>query len=175
MLLRVLSVHYQISPERVLAVMGDRASVNDVAIRSLQVLCTSIQDIGCFSHTLDHVGSHFSCDALKSFVNDWVQIFSHSPKCRLVWQTRTGMSIKTYCKTRWWSKHRVMEQVMTMFGDVVGFSSTMVMKPPVALSGVVCTTESITYSSGLSCRLNSLPGWNLGSLLPRLQYLPTRR
>ena len=39
-----------------LAAMRDRASVTDVAIRTLKVLYPNLVDRRCFSHTLGHVG-----------------------------------------------------------------------------------------------------------------------
>ena len=39
------------------AAMHDRASVNTVAMRTVSILYTQVMDIGCFSHTLDLVGS----------------------------------------------------------------------------------------------------------------------
>lgn len=120
-LLSVLSICYQVKPHDVIAVMRDRASVNDCAVRSIRPLYTNLMDIGCFSHTLDHVGGRVKADDLKLFIEHWVGLFSHSCKLRLEWKDKTGKAIRTYSKTRWWSKWQVMEQVHDMFGDVVGF------------------------------------------------------
>ena len=46
-----------------LAAMRDRASVNDVAIRTLKVVYPALLDVGCFSHTLDLVRSRLACSA----------------------------------------------------------------------------------------------------------------
>ena len=38
--------------------MHDRASANEVAMRTAKVLYQNLLDIDCFSHMLDHVGEH---------------------------------------------------------------------------------------------------------------------
>ncbi len=37
--------------------MRDRASVNNVAIQTVKIVYPCLLDVGCFSHTLDHVPS----------------------------------------------------------------------------------------------------------------------
>ncbi len=39
-----------------MAAMWDHALVNNVAIGTLSIVVPHILDIGCFSHTLDHMG-----------------------------------------------------------------------------------------------------------------------
>ena len=60
-------------------------------------------------------------DLLDSFVSSWTQLFAHSPKSRLEWKTRIGVAVKSYSKTRWWSKFEVMDQILSLFGDVKEF------------------------------------------------------
>ena len=121
LLLHTLATMYQVAPDSILAAMRDRASVNSVAILALQPLYRSMVDGQCFSHTLDHVGGKMETDMLDSFVSSWVMLFSHSPKTKLEWRTRTGIASKSYSKTRWWSKFEVMQQLHDLFGDVVEF------------------------------------------------------
>lgn len=59
-LTNVLSVTYSICPTHLLAAMRDRASSNNVTMQTLKMLYPLAADIGCFSHTTDHVGSHFN-------------------------------------------------------------------------------------------------------------------
>ena len=120
-LLSVLSLTYSVQPHDLIASMRDRASVNDCAVRTIKVLYTNIMDVGCFSHTLAHVGDKISADDAKLFTSMWVQLFAHSPKCRLEWKARANVSVRSYSKTRWWSKWQVMEQLHDLFGDVVEF------------------------------------------------------
>ena len=101
--------------------MHDRAACNGVALRTIKVVYSSIVDIGCFSHTLDLVGSKFVTPCLSSFMVWWVSLFSHSPKAMLLWKERTGLSYQGYSATRWWSKYEVMKQLMDLFGDVEPF------------------------------------------------------
>lgn len=80
-------------------------------------------DIGCFSHTLDHVGERLRTPQLDSFFKAWVSLFSHSPKARLLWRSQTGLSPPSYSPTRWWSRFEVIQQIHDAFGDVSTFVS----------------------------------------------------
>ena len=67
-LLSTLSVDFSISPSSLLAAARDRASVNNVAIRHLKILYPNLVDIGCFIHTLDHVGEKMATPNLEKFM-----------------------------------------------------------------------------------------------------------
>ena len=120
-LLSVLSTEYGVVSSNLLAVMCDRASLNSVAVRTLKVLYPDFLDIGCFSHTIDHVGDHFDTPVLYDFGTSWVSLFSHSPKARLLWRARTGQAMRSYSQTRWWSCWEVYQQLMNLFADVLPF------------------------------------------------------
>lgn len=120
-LITVLSVTYRIHPDNLLGAMRDRASTNNVAMRTLLIVYPKVVDIGCFSHTIDHVGGHFKTLILSAFTTSWISLFSHSPKTRLLWKTRTGRSMMSYSNTRWWSKWEVMKQMFLYFGDIAPF------------------------------------------------------
>ena len=120
-LITVLSVTYRIHPDNLLGAMRDRASTNNVAMRTLLIVYPKVVDIGCFSHTNDHVGGHFKTPILSDFTTSWISLFSHSPKTRLLWKTRTGRSMISYSSTRWWSKWEVMKQMFLYFGDIAPF------------------------------------------------------
>ena len=94
-LISVLQVHYKVLVSALIGAMHDRASVNAVAMRTVQVIYPQILDIRCFSHTVDHVGEQFVTPVLDEFVSAWALLFSHSPKSRLVWQNRVGRSVKS--------------------------------------------------------------------------------
>lgn len=128
-LLYTLSNIYRVEPSHLIAAMRDRASVNDVGIRSILPLYDQMLDVSCFSHTLDHVGGKVESEELDAFVSSWVQLFSHSPKSRLEWKSLTGVNMRSYSKTRWWSKFEVMVQLHDLFGDVVTFLQTHVETP----------------------------------------------
>ena len=88
---------------------------------SVPVMYPSILDIGCFSYILDNAGGKFNTPTLNEFLTAWIRLFSLSPKARLVWRDRTGIAVKSYSKTRWWSKWEVAKQLMELFGDVLPF------------------------------------------------------
>ena len=78
--------------------------------------------MGCFSHTIDHVGEKIKTDIiLDEFVKGWIGLFSRSPRTKLAWKETTGLPVPTYSATRWWSKWEVMKQMMDAFGDVQHF------------------------------------------------------
>ena len=116
----VISQELGIPSSFVIAASRDRASVNDVAMQSVKVVYSSILDIGCFSHTLDHVGERLRTQQLDTF-KVWVSLFVHSPKTRLLWRTQTGLSPPLYSTTRWWSRYEVIKQMHDAFGDVCTF------------------------------------------------------
>ena len=63
--------------------------MNNVA---MQMLYPNVVDIGCFSHTLDHVGENFNMPVLDQFAKTGFR----SPKAKLVWREKTGLPIPTY-------------------------------------------------------------------------------
>ena len=120
-LVNVLSNKLGIGSNYLVAAMRDRASVNKVALRTLSVIYPCLLDVGCFAHTLDLVGEKFSTPVLSEFISLRINLFSHSPKCQLIWKIQTEKALQSYSKTRWWSRFKVMHQVMVQFGDVEGF------------------------------------------------------
>ena len=48
-------------------------------------------------------------------------MFIHSFNARLVWKERTGVSIRTFCGTSWWSQWEVLQKVTDLFGDIEPF------------------------------------------------------
>jgi len=101
--------------------MHDRASVNDVAIRTIKVVYPALLNVGCFSHTLDLVGGKFNTPHLSDFMTAWVSLFSHSPKARLLWREQTGQSVLSYSPTCWWSRWELMKQLLELYGDLETF------------------------------------------------------
>ena len=96
----VLSTELGIPPQSIVAAMRDRASVNDVAMRTIQVVCNQLLDVGCFSHTLNHVGEQMNTPILQDFCKAWIGLFSRSLKSHLLWRTQTGLPAPSYSATR---------------------------------------------------------------------------
>ena len=129
-LISVLSVQYSIGTQQLLAATKDRTSVNEVAVRTLKIVYPSLLSVGCFSHTIDRVGVHFSTPNLSEFMTSWISLFSHSPKTRILWRDQTGKSMATYSATRWWSRWEVVEQVSIQFGDILPFYVGKILAQP---------------------------------------------
>lgn len=116
----ILRLDFSIPPSSLLAAARDRASVNNVAIRHLKILYPNLVDIGCFSHTLDHVGEKMATPNFEKFMKSWVSLFAHSARSRNAFKA-TGQFPKSYSETRWWSKYEMMVQVHDLFGDIPAF------------------------------------------------------
>lgn len=121
LLVGVLSTKLGVLTTNVVAAMRDRASVNSVAMRTVRVLYNRIFDVGCLSHTLDHVGEKLNTPLVDEFFKNWIGIFSRSPKTRLAWTSSTGLPSPSYSTTRWWSRFEVLDQAFKVFGDVCSF------------------------------------------------------
>ena len=117
-LINVLSVRYSIDSSRLLACMRDRASSNNVAVRTLKIVYPKLLDVGCFSHTIDRVGEYFNIPILSEFTSAWIMMFSHSPKVRLLWKEQTGRAMGSYSATRWWSRWEIMKQLMVQYPEI---------------------------------------------------------
>ena len=55
--------------------MRDRASVNEVAMRTIKVVYNELLDVGCFSHTFNHVGERMNTPILHDFCNAGIALF----------------------------------------------------------------------------------------------------
>ena len=92
-------------------------------------------DVGCFSHTLNHVGERMNIPILHDFCNAWIALFSRSPRFRLLWRTQTGLSAPSYSSTRWWSQFEVIDSMLKTFSDVNKFLERGDLPP------ATCTTK----------------------------------
>ena len=114
-------VDFTIHGPRVLGSTRDGASVNGAAMAILRPFCPRMLDLTCLSHTLDNVGQHFDTPTADEFLQSWISLFAHSCKAKLRWRERTGVSVKSYSETRWWSRWEVLDQACTYFGDIEPF------------------------------------------------------
>ena len=80
-LVNVLSVEYGIGVTKLLAAMHDRASANTLAMTTIKVLYSNLLDVGCYSHTLDHVGQTFNMPVLNDFIHLWISLFLTALVC----------------------------------------------------------------------------------------------
>ena len=128
-ILTVLSTELGIASTKLLACMRDRASVNSKAMHTIGIMYPGVMDIGCFSHTLDLVGTKFKTPSLDKFMKHWVKMFQHSCKAKLMWRERTGQTPKYYSPTRWWSRWECQKQVMLQWGDVPDFLANIDVAP----------------------------------------------
>ena len=80
----ILSTEFGISSNLIVAAIHDSAPVNDVAMRTIKVVYNELLDVGCFSHTLNHMGERMNTPILHDFCNAWIALFSRSPRSRLL-------------------------------------------------------------------------------------------
>ena len=64
--------------DQLLTCMRDRSTANNTVVKTLKIVYPHLIDIGCFSHTTDHVGEHFVTPNLSGFMTRWINLFSHS-------------------------------------------------------------------------------------------------
>ena len=89
----IINSEYGVGSEYVLALMHDCASTNvHSCYVHTETFVSLYEEIGCFSHTLDHVGERFSTPIAQQFVIYWISLFAHSPKARLLWSQQTGLT-----------------------------------------------------------------------------------
>ena len=93
----MLSVNFRVSPNQLLAVMRDQASVNEVALKIVYPYGLSVR---CFSHMIDHVGENFNTPILSEFITAWISLFANSPKCRMIWKELIGRAMGSFSATR---------------------------------------------------------------------------
>ena len=120
-IITAISTELGISSHLVVAAMHDRAAVNTVAMRTVSILYDKMMSIGCFSHTLDHVGEKMKVPVLEELTKSWISMFAHSPKTRVLWRSLTGLAPPSFSVTRWWSRFEVMHQLFKSFGDLIPF------------------------------------------------------
>ena len=72
----ILSTEFGIFSNLIVAAMRDRASVNDVAMRTIKVVYNELLDVGCFSHTLNHAGERMNTPILHDFRNGSLSTFT---------------------------------------------------------------------------------------------------
>ena len=95
-LIVVFSTGLGIGLKMLIAAMRDRAAVNGAAMGTVKVLYPNVLEVGCFSHTIDNAGRHFSTPILDEFMRCWLTLFAHSPRARLLWKACTGRAIYAY-------------------------------------------------------------------------------
>ena len=95
--------------------------MNGCAMRTIKIVFPNIIDVGCYSHTIDLVGEKFDTPILDEFITLWISLFAHSSLAKVEWRTKTGISVKSFSATRWWSRFEVCHQVFLLFGDILPF------------------------------------------------------
>ncbi len=95
-LISCLSVTFNVRSEQLVGSVHNRASVNNVAMATLKVVCPFLLDIGCCSHTLDHVGEKIMTPTISEFATAWISLFNHSWKAKLAWRDQTSIPMKTH-------------------------------------------------------------------------------
>eukprot|EP00734_Pompholyxophrys_sp_LG126_P000245 Pompholyxophrys_sp_v1_NODE_68_length_2521_cov_1.980130.p1 type:complete len:374 gc:universal NODE_68_length_2521_cov_1.980130:1353-232(-) len=146
----------QIPLENLVAAMHDRAATNGKAIRIAKTVYDKLFDVGCFSHAVDLVGSHFETPNLSKFMVHWIGIFSYSPKANLMWKARSGSTMNTFSKTRWWSRWEVEKQIWQNFQHVHDFLQDLVDEKVCPAHSGHCLHELKSNSTLLLIEIQSL-------------------
>ena len=94
-IISVIFTEMGISSDLVVGAMHDRASVNEVAMRTMKVIYQNLLDVGCF-----RVGEYMKTPILDKFFKVWVGMFTRSPKTCARWRAHTGLPPPSYSATR---------------------------------------------------------------------------
>jgi hypothetical protein len=79
---------------------------------------------------------------LYKFTKHWISLFSHSPKVRLAWTSRTGFTSPSYSAAKWWSRFEVIHQLHNRFGDVSEFLRVNTELPAATTKKMVVSNDS---------------------------------
>lgn len=104
----------------------DRASVNTAAVQYWADSYKGSLDIGCFSHTLCHVGEHITCLYLESFRQDLSALMSQSQKACEHWLLLVRSAFKMHSATRWWSEYEQIVDLFNKWAELLDFVRTAV-------------------------------------------------
>ena len=63
-IVRTVSAEHGVAGNHLLASMRDRVAANGVAMHTIKILFPNILDIGCYLHTLDHIGDRFKVHSI---------------------------------------------------------------------------------------------------------------
>ena len=81
--------------------------------------------VGCFSHTIDHVGENFDFPELDTFFSLFTNCLARSTAARQVWKQLVGTSPPTDSDTRWWSRWEIMAYVLKHWSKLPDFLSEL--------------------------------------------------
>lgn len=120
-LCNLLLTKLQMSLTNIVGISRDSCATNGVACRKLLDLVPHAVDFLCTSHTLQHTGEHLDLPTVEAFMTAWLVLVSHSHATRLIWRSMVGTSMKSFCKTRWWSRWEVLKDLASNFASLEGF------------------------------------------------------
>jgi len=67
---------------------GEEIARELISVPSVSFSIGSSDLLASMRDTIDHVGERFECPTLDEFITHWISLFSHSPKCKMLWRSR---------------------------------------------------------------------------------------
>lgn len=110
---------YRIGPSNLLAAKRDRASTNNVAMRTVAVVYLSMLDVGCFPHTLLAMLVNTSTLLPLKFLGLLGLVCLRIARPERFGGRKQGS--QWLAIVRWWSRWEVYNQLMVQFGDLEPF------------------------------------------------------
>ena len=113
----------------IIATPADRVSSNSVAYKELLQGNDDIFAIGCFSHTLDHVGKRFKCPELDQFMIATRELVSISTDAKRLFRENDteDKNLAGYAKIRWWNNWVQMYQIYNNGCESVNCTATQLL------------------------------------------------
>jgi hypothetical protein len=119
-MVKVLIQENHFDPSLIVGFSHDRASVNTLAIETLDAIFFRAEDWPCVPHTLDHVGDQFVHQHLDGFWHLWTNVFAYGKKlAQKCYKQLTGHKHKKYSVVRWWSKFECLEQIGVDWATII--------------------------------------------------------
>ncbi len=100
-----------IEPSNLIGPVSDCVSSNLVARTVMSVMYKGALQMGCFAHSIDHVGEHFLLPLEHQFTEVMVGMMSRNFEAADVWQSLVGRAFPTASDTRWWSRWELIAHV----------------------------------------------------------------
>ena len=143
----------------------DGASVNQKAIKNIQVFVPFLKQVVCLSHTCNVYGSTFTNDdnifsLLKNFIQLWSRLVKNSHACRRIFRDKSGHAVQHLSYVRWFTFSDVCSQVLDNFEHVKAVVTDESMKDReecrVKLSELINNNDDKTKLKGEGLLLISL-------------------
>ena len=109
-LTQLLLSRFLVNIQNLINLDRDSASSNAVATRTLRSTFSAADDMLCGSHTVCHLGDHFTLDKLEKFMAAWTRMMNQE-HIKKRWARLMGEPAKSFSEVRWWALAEMEMQI----------------------------------------------------------------